>query len=147
MNLFIPVDVVTYVNRYGVLRDDVYVTAYSLSQLEQYIAITLDADNVNIQIEEPVTPVTVHKMTGFPMYFFSIDGVKYVVTLEKHVDEDHDYLIKISTNKEDMMLDTTGIKKGRLFKTVLLKRLNDWFKDKFNRRAQFKWGKNFEITK
>jgi hypothetical protein len=105
--------------------------------------LDINDSDVHITFEDPVTDVIVHKVVGLPVYYFHTEGIKHLVTIERSNSENRDYLIKISTsNKDNTMLDMGGIKTGRLFRTVLLKRLNDWYKETYNKRACFKWGAN-----
>jgi hypothetical protein len=131
--------------KHAVLNVILYAQVSNKIQIEKMIATILDIDDTDVHItfEDPVTDVIVHKVVGLPVYYFHTEGIKHLVTIERSSSENRDYLIKISTsNKDNTMLDMGSIKTGRLFRTVLLKRLNDWYKETYNKRACFKWGAN-----
>jgi hypothetical protein len=110
------------------------------------IALNIEESEVHFNFVEPVTDVYVHKVTGLPLYYFNTEGVKHVVTIERNPGENRDYVIKICTSDTDnMMLELSGVKTGKLFRTVLLKRLNDWYKEKYQKRARFNWGANVNM--
>ena len=125
---------------------DATITNYE--EAARYIAafFAVPYDDVKFEFIEPVVEVIVHKITGFPMYRFNTEGKKFIAMIEKNSGETRDYVIRIQMNNEIAnMLTLDGVKTGRMFRTVLLKRLNDWFKETFNKRAQFKWGTNIEM--
>ena len=115
--------------------------AYSMRQIARFVAVLLDLEEneVSIEIEEPITYVNVYKLSGLPVYVFNINDIKHVATIEKCNDGIRDYVVKISTSSQnDTMLDFSRYKPGKLFRTVLMKRLNDWFKETYGGRAQFR---------
>ena len=131
------------------IRTTMAADVYSISQIEKLIAFSLDIDEplaVHLNFEDEVTEVFVHKVTGLPLYYFHTEGVKHVVTIERNPGENRDYIIRIcSSGKDNGMLNMSAVKTGKLFRTVLLKRLNDWYKEKYQKRATFKWGANVNM--
>jgi hypothetical protein len=74
------------------------------------------------------------------MKYISANENEYFVAIENHNAFNHDYRIWIACNKETgNMFELVGSSQGKLYTTVLLKRLNTWFKKTFKRRAEFKW--------
>jgi hypothetical protein len=145
---FDPPDEVTYDNMGSFYRDFLSVRLDDPHAAAAYIAVVfgVNPDAVNVEYIEPVIPVVVHKMTGFPIYRFNVEGKKYLAMVEEHSTENTDYVVRITSNNEEAkMLTFDGAKKGRLYKTVLLKRLNDYFKETFGKRYQFSWGPNVEM--
>ena len=130
---------------FQVFNEALFSFVYCKEHIEKLIAITLDIDEseVCVNFVDPVTDVYVHKVTGLPLYYFHTEGIKHVVTIERNPGENRDYVIKICTSdKDSMMMELSGVKTGKLFRTVLLKRLNDWYKEKYQKRARFNWGAN-----
>jgi hypothetical protein len=131
-----------------VFSQPLFSLVYCKEHIEKLIAIMLDIEEseVHFNFVEPVTDVYVHKVTGLPLYYFNTEGVKHVVTIERNPGENRDYVIKICTSgKDSMMLELSGVKTGKLFRTVLLKRLNDWYKERYQKRARFNWGANVNM--
>jgi hypothetical protein len=78
-------------------------------------------------------------MSDFPVYFFNAEGIRHLVNIETSPKRPNKYIIRISTNANNTFTlesKSTGTK----YRTVLLKRLNDWFKATYGKRAVFSWG-------
>jgi hypothetical protein len=113
----------------------------NISKLKSYLSLVtdIDEDKINIYVEEEVVQVVVHQISNFPIYFFNTQGYRHLVNIESSPKNPGKYVIKISrgnTSQFTLECKTTGT----LYKTVLLKRLNDWFKVNYGRRATFTWG-------
>ena len=112
-----------------------------IATLKKYLSLATKTPESKfyISIEDPITQVTVHQMSDFPVYFFNAEGVRHLVNIETSSKRPNKYIIRISTNANNTFTlesKSTGTK----YRTVLLKRLNDWFKATYGKRAVFSWG-------
>jgi hypothetical protein len=110
-------------------------------------AYGINADRVKINFIDPTVKVVVHQITDFGLYHFKIDNDVYLAMVKTSGEDYNTYNIEILKNQHDIaMLSVEGSKSGRLFKSVLLKKLNDWFKEIYCKRAKFVWGQDSQIS-
>lgn len=70
---------------------------------------------------------------------FNIDSKNYLAIIENA--SEGNYNIRINYGSFSNTMSISDIKSGKLFKTVLLRRLNDWYKETFNEKACSVWAK------
>jgi len=131
-------------NMYSVRNDFFDARLKSFDDIERTVAYVLNIEQEAVKVDV-VTKVVVHKSQDYPwVYTFSIDGKNYLAIIE-NVSEGN-YNIRINYGSFSNAMSISDIKSGKLFKTVLLKRLNDWYKETFSEKARFVWGKNLKMV-
>jgi hypothetical protein len=136
-------------NQYKWTDDIMEVVVRNIEDVKRHLVALFDVnpDEVQVELVEPVYNVVVHEIAGFPMYTFKCGEERFLALIEKN--DKNTYEIQIRKNTADSnMMTLTGVKNGKLFKTVLLKSLNDWFKsyyDGYTGRVKFSWGDSVEL--
>lgn len=134
----------------SILQEDFRIRMLSVRELEVYFPVLLRINSYDYKIsfyDNKVAEIKVHKLDDFGVYWFNIGKVKYIVSIEKHGSSKSDYVIRIgspSDSSEAMKIE--AVKSGKYFRSVLLKKLNDWYKKKFNKRAKFIWGETVKVN-
>jgi hypothetical protein len=109
--------------------------------IKKYINMVtgINEDEINIGVEQPIQQIIVHQLGDMPVFHFVADGKKFIANIVETSASTYQIMIYSSTKLVNA-IKLEGVKIGTTYRSVLLKRLNDWYKQSYQKQVTFKWG-------
>jgi hypothetical protein len=118
----------------------------NLDDIQKYISMVtgIDEDDIRIRIEEPIQQIFVHQLGQMPVFHFASDDKNFIANIVESSSTTYQIMIYSSTKLVNA-IKLEGAKVGTIYKSVLLKRFNDWYKQSYQKQVTFKWGSELSL--